>query len=199
MTHRQKLFVGVTTLVFVIGVVIYGHIKMYLESEQLAQNIQMPELVVPETPMPDTLYLKISAVDHVCLALNIYHEARGESLEGQLGVAHVTMNRVAHARFPDTVCGVVYQGRHMINWKGNRVPVRHKCQFSWYCDGRSDTAYNHRGWQDSLALAERVLLGDTPDPTQGATHYYNHNIVEPAWSHQFVTTALLDNHTFQTM
>ena len=63
----------------------------------------------------------------VCLALNIYHEARGEGMMGKYAVAHVVMNRVEHERFPDTVCDVITQRRN------NRL---HQCQLSWYCDGR---------------------------------------------------------------
>ena len=53
-----------------------------------------------------------------CLALNIYHEARGETYQGKVAVANVTLNRVAHSKYPDSVCGVVRQGRHYVNWKG---------------------------------------------------------------------------------
>ena len=65
----------------------------------------------------------------LCIALNIYFEARSEDLQGKVAVGSVVMNRIAHERFPDTACEVVYQG-------GDKV--RHRCQFSWFCDGLSD-------------------------------------------------------------
>ena len=68
-----------------------------------------------------------------CLALNIYHEARGESLEGRLAVAAVTMNRVRDKRFPDRVCEGVWQPR----------------QFSWTHDGRSDRPREAKAWKRS--------------------------------------------------
>ena len=73
-----------------------------------------------------------------CLATNIYHEARGESFAGKVAVANVTHNRVDSTKYPNTYCGVVYQAQMYVNWRGNEVPARHKCQFSWYCDGKSD-------------------------------------------------------------
>jgi len=66
-----------------------------------------------------------------CLALNIYHEARGETFEGKLAVAAVTLNRVRHKRFPDGVCEVVWQPR----------------QFSWTHDGKTDRPYNQKAWE----------------------------------------------------
>ena len=64
-----------------------------------------------------------------CMALNIYHEARGEPIEGKIAVGHVVLNRAASRRFPGQICAVVKQGGE------NR---RYRCQFSWWCDGRSD-------------------------------------------------------------
>ena len=74
-----------------------------------------------------------------CLALNIYFEARGEPEKGQHAVGHVVMNRVAHSRYPNSVCGVVHQGGEQ------RL---HRCQFSWWCDGQSDKPVNQKaeGW-----------------------------------------------------
>ena len=67
--------------------------------------------------------------DIECLALNVYFEARGEPFVGKLAVAHVVLNRMRDRRFPASACMVVKQG-------GDRV--RHNCQFSWWCDGKSD-------------------------------------------------------------
>jgi spore germination cell wall hydrolase CwlJ-like protein len=64
-----------------------------------------------------------------CLALNIYHEARGEPVSGQCAVGHVVMNRVSDNHYPDSICGVVKQGGAV---------KRYRCQISWWCDGRSD-------------------------------------------------------------
>jgi spore germination cell wall hydrolase CwlJ-like protein len=132
-----------------------------------------------------------------CMAANIYHEARGESLAGRYAVAHVTMNRVKHNRFPDTVCDVVYQGEITVSWKGNPLPRRNRCQFSWYCDGRPDTIdAADPAWAESMRIAFRVMRGEQPDPTNGATHYYNHNVVSPAWRNAYALTTVIENHSF---
>lgn len=142
-----------------------------------------------------------------CLAVNIYHEAKGESYLGKLAVAHVTMNRKLSHRFPNNVCEVVYQAKMRVNWKGNEVPARGMCQFSWFCDGKSDDLYltNSKGvpvkpnvaaWNDSNNIAFDVLLGHTKDPTFGATHYHNPSISDPFWADHFEIAAVVDNHTF---
>ena len=69
----------------------------------------------------------------VCLALNIYFEAQNQPVEGQIAVSQVVMNRVRDARFPDEVCKVVKQGAHS---KKTGLPLRWRCHFSWYCDGK---------------------------------------------------------------
>jgi spore germination cell wall hydrolase CwlJ-like protein len=128
----------------------------------------------------------ITVEDHECLAMNIYHEARGEDVEGQIAVAHVTMNRVEHEYFPDTVCDVVYQARY--NSAGN--PIRHQCQFSWYCDGRSDRIRNEDAWQQAREIAFQVMTGEIKDNTDGATFYHT-KYVSPHWiDHMEVSTSI---------
>jgi len=142
-----------------------------------------------------------------CLATNIYHEARGESFAGKVAVANVTHNRVNSERYPNTYCDVVYQAQMYINWRGNEVPARHKCQFSWYCDGKPDDIIlktadgkiikSHMlAWEESLEIATQTIKGQLPDITDGATHYYNHNITEPYWAGYYVQVVQIDNHTF---
>lgn len=142
-----------------------------------------------------------------CLATNIYHEARGESFAGKVAVANVTHNRVDSEKYPNTYCGVVYQAQMYVNWRGNEVPARHKCQFSWYCDGKSDDIIlrtadgeiikSHMlAWEESLQIATAMIKGQLPDITDGATHYYNHNIAQPYWAGYYVQVVQIDNHTF---
>tara|TARA_R110001592_G_scaffold45033_3_gene144167 strand:- start:132 stop:701 length:570 start_codon:yes stop_codon:yes gene_type:complete len=145
-----------------------------------------------------------------CLATNIYHEARGETVRGKFAVAHVTMNRVNSDRFPNTVCNVVYQSQMRTNWKGESVPKRHKCQFSWYCDGKSDAIilrtaegniikYNMNAWEESLKVATAVLKHNIHDTTYGATHYFNDKLADPYWADHYVQVAVIDNHVFHRM
>ena len=74
----------------------------------------------------------------VCLAKNIYFEAGNQPLAGKVAVAQVVLNRMEHSAYPKDICGVVYQAKWKENWKGTMLPVRNQCQFSWFCDGKSD-------------------------------------------------------------
>ena len=78
-----------------------------------------------------------------CMADNIYFEARNQGTAGWSAVASVTLNRVKDKRFPNTVCEVVKQGPTRESWKkdGNYYPLKHRCQFSWYCDGKKDKVH----------------------------------------------------------
>ena len=101
----------------------------------------------------------------MCMALNIYHEARNESTMGQLAVGQVVMNRVYDDRFPDNVCSVVKEGKPY-----NGHPIRNRCQFSWYCDGLSDTPRNSKAFVKSQENAQIVLNGWFGTFMDGATH-----------------------------
>lgn len=120
-----------------------------------------------------------------CLALNIYHEARSEPKTGQVAVAAVTMNRVQSSVYPDSVCAVVKQGG----------PRLHRCQFSWYCDGKSDEPTERRAWNKARDLAYRSLLGALEDPTGGATHYHA-EYVDPHWAAVYEPTVRIGRHHF---
>ena len=134
----------------------------------------------------------------VCLSLNVYHEAKNQSLVGQAAVAEVVMNRVADSRYPNTVCEVVKQGPHRPSWKdpNKEHPVRHKCQFSWYCDGKSDNPIDDIHWKRAkeiarLVLHDRIII----DETEGATHYHA-NYVKPAWARTKTRTTRIEKHIF---
>jgi spore germination cell wall hydrolase CwlJ-like protein len=121
-----------------------------------------------------------------CLALNIYFEARGEPDLGKIAVAYVVLNRVADKRFPATVCDVVRQGGEQ------RL---HRCQFSWWCDGRSDTPRDTRSWQQVQAVARQVYWGFSPDPTAGAL-WYHADSISPSWDHVFNRGPQIGQHIF---
>jgi hypothetical protein len=121
-----------------------------------------------------------------CLAQNIYFEARSESEQGQLAVGFVVMNRVAHKHYPNSICGVVKQG-------GEKR--RYRCQFTWWCDGRSDTPINEKAWQRSLELARVIYRGHAEDPTDGAL-WYHADYVSPQWSASLVSGKKIGQHLF---
>ena len=129
----------------------------------------------------------------LCLALNTYHEAKNQSMVGQIAVAEVVMNRVADRRYPNTVCEVVKQGP---KYKGSDVPVRHRCQFSWYCDGKSDMPKNEKAWKKAQDYAYLVLYNRIAiDITEGATHYHA-TYVKPSWAKTKTRTTRIEKHIF---
>ena len=146
--------------------------------------------------------IKYTSEDLDCLAKNIYFEAGVESTAGKLAVANVTINRILSKEYPNSVCGVVKEGRHYYSAKYETwEPLRDMCQFSWYCDGRGDNPNPGRTWESSKDLA-KIVLGKPQqdiliDITDGATHYHA-NWMEsfPRWSEEHKKVASIDRHIF---
>ena len=130
-----------------------------------------------------------------CLAQNVFMEAKGENLAGKSAVAHVTLNRVAHKKYPNTICGVTKQAKLRVNWRGYEVPVIGMCQFSWYCDGKPDIP-TEDCWKDILVLAA-ILYGwkTKEDITDGALWYHSKKVY-PNWAPTYMKTVSIDNHIF---
>ena len=145
--------------------------------------------------LPNTLQASDENGEAVCLAKNIYFEAGNQPLAGKVAVAQVVLNRMEHSAYGDTVCDVVYQARWRENWKGNMVPIRHQCQFSWFCDGKSDEPLDTDTFFESYLIASDVLMGKYPDITEGATHYHADNIL-PYWADSLNETVHINNHIF---
>jgi len=127
----------------------------------------------------------------LCLALNIYHEARNQPTIGQIAVAQVVMNRVLDDRYPDDVCDVVHQGLHYESGH----PIMHKCQFSWYCDGKSDTPTDEAAYRYAEDVAEMVVTGNTYSHLDGATHYHTTEVA-PAWASGKKFIVRINDHLF---
>lgn len=110
-----------------------------------------------------------------CLSKNIYYEAGGESFEGKVAVAQVTMNRVESGRYPSDVCKVVFQK--------NVVYERVVCQFSWYCEkGPMLKAPNNTQYTESMEVAKKVLLENFRLPSLKGAMYYHADYVRPNWN-----------------
>jgi len=121
-----------------------------------------------------------------CLAQAVYYEARSEGEAGERAVAQVVLNRVRHPAWPNSVCGVVYQG-----------PMRAGggCQFTFTCDGSLRYAPIGAGWDEARRIAAEALGGRSYDPVGLATHYHT-NAVFPAWAPQLVKTNVIGAHIF---
>lgn len=112
-----------------------------------------------------------------CLAMNIYREAGYEDFEGKVAVAQVTMNRVAHSKFPNDVCEVVYEKN---NFSGRIV-----CQFSWYCDhAHRNRKVSESGYTESYEVAVRVLLEGFRLPVLNDAIFYHADYVHPNWRYE---------------
>jgi spore germination cell wall hydrolase CwlJ-like protein len=136
--------------------------------------------------------------DTYCMALNIYHESRSENLAGKFAVADVVMNRVNNRSYPDSVCGVIYDAELKPSWKDptKEVPVRNRCQFSWYCDGKSDDPIEEDAWNESILVAHQSIYeGRMLGLTEGATHYHT-TYVEPYWASSLDLVGHIGSHIF---
>lgn len=120
-----------------------------------------------------------------CMAQAIYFEARGEPFEGQLAVAQVVLNRVRDQRYPNEICAVVFENE---TW-------RHRCQFSFACDGRSDRPRDFSAWVSAIKTARMVGTGHLRDVTYASTHYHA-EYVEPEWAARFHRTVKIGRHFF---
>ena len=124
---------------------------------------------------------EVDKEQHKCLAMNIYHEARSESMQGQIAVAQVTLNRVEHDKWPSTICEVVYEPK----------------QFSWTFLLKDHSTTEARAWKKAQIIARDVMIGNVEDPTYGAV-FYHANYVDPNWAKYVDLTKVIGNHLFYT-
>jgi spore germination cell wall hydrolase CwlJ-like protein len=141
-----------------------------------------------------------------CLALNMYHEARNQGTAGILAVTGVVFNRVNDKRFPNTICAVVEQGPTRESWKTKKTldkndavyyPVKNRCQFSWFCDGKSDVPKDEETYIRFLDYAKAWLNNTLPflDITDGAL-FYHADYVTPGWAKTKQKTVEIQDHIF---
>lgn len=150
-------------------------------------------MAVDLTPVELVLYdgladvKAVPAAEKRCLAQAIYYEARNQTSAGQMAVADVVLNRVDSDIYPDTVCGVVYQGSDR----------EIGCQFSFTCDGSLDRPVDVMAMKDAQKLATAVLSGLRVELTRGAYNYHA-KYVAPYWAPRLHKTAEIDDHVFYT-
>ncbi len=147
-----------------------------LPARQMASLTTGPEKSEPKR-------IELADADFNCLVQAVYFEAGQEIPEGQRAVAEVILHRVEDPRFPKTVCAVI----HDSNPRG--------CQFSWWCDGKSDATPDADRWATSKQAVIDVLEGAYPDPTKGAL-FYHARFVKPRWSRKLEKTAMIGGHIF---
>lgn len=123
-----------------------------------------------------------------CLAMNVYHEARGEPHAGKIAVAEVTLNRVRSRHYPDTICQVVHQK----NW--DRIRKRYVSAFSWT---ELDFAVNVRSnaWKNAMHIAQQVYKNKAESKAKDALFYHAARI-KPSWARKKKIKARIGNHIF---
>ena len=126
----------------------------------------------------------LDPIEHECLALAMYWEAKSEPQAGLEAVGHVVMNRLRDERFPDTICAVTKQGGE-----------RRGCQFSWYCDGRSDVPREADNWRRAQDAASALMRDELDDNTDGALFFHARRLDVP-WRVQREQTAEVGDHIF---
>jgi spore germination cell wall hydrolase CwlJ-like protein len=114
-----------------------------------------------------------------CLAHNIYHEARGESIKGQIAVAAVTINRLLSQGYPTSICQVVYQPN----------------QFSWVKLLKNHSPKDRKRYELAHAIASNYVQGKLKDPTNGSIFYHAHYVL-PKWASKVTKTVTIGNHVF---
>jgi spore germination cell wall hydrolase CwlJ-like protein len=120
-----------------------------------------------------------------CLTSAIYYEAAQESADGQRAVAQVIINRVRHPAFPDSICGVVYEGSTRVTG----------CQFTFTCDGSMGRKPMPVLWNQARNIAAQMLAGQVYAPVGHATHYHADYVV-PYWASSLVKTKVEGAHIF---
>jgi spore germination cell wall hydrolase CwlJ-like protein len=136
-------------------------------------------------PIPKSAHSK---TEMKCLADAIYFEARGEPEQGRIAVAQVVLNRLKNPAYPKTICGVVYQNKNK----------RHRCQFSFACDGIRDRITNKAAWAEAQALAKRVLDDEKTlyISDVGASTHYHATYVKPRWARKMTKKEKIGRHIF---
>lgn len=125
----------------------------------------------------------------LCLALNVFHEARGETLEGQQAVAQVTMNRAG--RDPNKLCDVVFKPKQF-SWANPLTSTKgsERARLAQHFIPKEDKA-----WNLARAVAYSTANGYVPDFTHGATYYHTKS-VKPRWRKEFKLVAVIGQHRF---
>lgn len=136
-----------------------------------------------QNPLPANVYAQ---KQQKCLAEGIYFEARGEPESGQAAVAQVILNRVRNPAYPNTICGVVYQNEKR----------RHKCQFSFACDGHAEIIRSQHSWRVAQRIGRDVTDGTLWNEDVGDSTHYHANYVAPRWGRRMIRVDKIGAHIF---
>ncbi|HAX92086.1 MAG TPA: cell wall hydrolase [Rhodospirillaceae bacterium] len=197
---RIRAFVICFAAIFLLGQVVLADQTQVSETAQGKAKVLEKEIVAddskatPASPSKKITRPEAQGVDPsgekslndaiTCLSRTIYWEARGEQVASMEAIANVVMNRLGHEGFPNTVCDVVKQGQE-----------QGSCQFSWWCDGRSDDAEEEEPYAIAKEVARKALNRQLTDQTYGAM-YFHQKKEKPNWSRKYIKTAEIGEFVF---
>jgi len=202
--HAVTSLAAVTgAFLFAIAVLAVVHEIKY--QEQVAKAAIVKPMVIPPVilAVEPVSPIDIDPKEMECLAANIYHEARGESTEGQVAVGVITLNRVSDKRWPNTVCDVVEQKALIVKKDevGSVVSEKYICQFGWNCDENSQISFNSGSWRRSKTIANELLsTGDYQGlaPKYESALYFHNAADSPKWRHTKTLIEKTGAHFFYT-
>lgn len=135
--------------------------------------LEVKELPIPIIPLNERAAVVMSESEIQCMALNMFHEARGEGDAGMIAVGYVVLNRMGSKRFDTkTVCATVHKSG-IVKKTGKRA-----CQFSWVCAGRTvaSGSGSQASYQRALTLAREVMLRSVPNPVDDSVYFHNKTV-----------------------
>jgi len=191
MKTRMYIVLGISYVFFVVCVIGF-FLKAEFVYEAKVYPVQIhDDLVVKNIqplPISKKNLTKKERKQLMCLATNMYHEAKGEGDLGWLAVGMVTMNRVLSKRYPNTVCEVVYQNNGRVY------------QFSWAGSKKRLTKPSKELYNRIQGYALLIFLyhDRMHDVTEGAL-FFHANYVSPYWSKKMNRTVQIGNHIFYTL
>jgi spore germination cell wall hydrolase CwlJ-like protein len=159
--------------------------------EKVQQVIKLKRVAVARKPQDKQAQKAIAQrraqlAEENCLARAVYFEARSESELGQLAVAKVILNRVKDPEYPNTICGVVYQGSGR----------RNSCQFSFACDGLPDDVKSASSWASAKRIAKKAIAGDAHVAAISTATNYHADYVKPKWAKSMKRLIKIGRHVF---
>lgn len=169
MPNRMPLW-ALYTIFLSIGFLFVTVMLTYISNQKL-NELRTDQAVLAYLDMPKSNEI---SKDLECLAKNIYWESKHEPFEGKVAVAQVTLNRVADSRWPDNICGVVYER--------NKIYSKVICQFSWVCEPGKITKKTHPElYAESMRVAKKVYLENFRLPSLHDALFYHADYVNPRW------------------
>lgn len=186
-------------LIAVLGLTLY--ISTINTNRQIAEALDVSQIKVVESSLPDPipeteLLVAIDQKEFECMRANMFYEARNQkSDEAYIAVGYSVINRTKTKGYPSTMCGVIEEKKFVARKK------RWVCQYSWYCDGKSDVpnlanVIERKAWERAGELALAVMKNEVDNPIGRATMYHA-TYVSPKWDYKKLTRVTrIETHIF---